>query len=107
MHWQHFSNDGPQIEFADVVLINKCDLLPAMSEAAQGGSGVGGDLQALQHIKAAVRALNRGAHLVATRFAACPLSEIINTHRWGGGLLASCRYTCVWMVFVQSLSVFA
>ncbi|TVQ75325.1 MAG: GTP-binding protein [Phycisphaeraceae bacterium] len=56
-----------QIEFADVILINKCDLV---------------DNEEIDRVEAVVRSLNADARLIRTHNAQVDLNEIINTNRF-------------------------
>ncbi len=94
----------PQVEFADVVLLNKAEmcgggdghhalvLLPGASGGDDAGSAAAakeegeaaGRIEASPLLRQAadvVRGLNPRARVVATRFCECDLAEVINTHR--------------------------
>lgn len=58
---------GDQIEFADVIVVSKCDLA---------------DPGKLERTKAVLRALNRDARIVESRNGDLPLSEILDTGRF-------------------------
>ena len=56
-----------QIEFADLIVLNKCDLVKRHETNA---------------IESAVRALNPGAQILRTEFSNVPLDLVLNTHRF-------------------------
>lgn len=56
-----------QVEFADVILLNKTDLLPAAE---------------LQRLEAILRSLNATAHLIPTQQSRVNLAEVLNTGRF-------------------------
>lgn len=56
-----------QVEFADLIIINKCDML---------------DDYELGKLESILRALNRDAKIIHSRFGKVPLSEIFNTGRF-------------------------
>lgn len=58
---------GEQIEFADVIVVSKCDLI---------------DAQRRHHISAMLRAMNRDAHIVTSHGDDLPLDTILDTRRF-------------------------
>ncbi|MCU0431046.1 MAG: GTP-binding protein [Cytophagaceae bacterium] len=56
-----------QIEFADVIIVNKADLVPPTK---------------LGELKAVLKKLNPGAHVIESSFGKVPLNEILNTRRF-------------------------
>ncbi|MEM6274737.1 MAG: GTP-binding protein [Myxococcota bacterium] len=56
-----------QVEFADVILLNKVDRVDAAD---------------LEHVEGIIRTLNPGAKLVRTEFSRVPLGDILNTGRF-------------------------
>ena len=68
-----------QIEFADVVVLNKCDLASP---------------EQIKRVEAVIRKLNPGAHLLRSRRGAVPLQEVLGTGRFS---LAEAERAPGWM----------
>ena len=62
-----------QVEFADVILLNKCDVL--------NKAGVSGQKE-LEAVDAAVKKLNPNAKVIRTEHGNAPLNELLNTKRF-------------------------
>jgi G3E family GTPase len=82
-----------QIEFADVIVLNKTDLLPRPRGGRRGGGGKGGggdansnenddDDDAVAELHATLRALNRDAQIIEAQHCRVPLNEVIATGRF-------------------------